>query len=146
MEKLAEITINYKPHLSLSELPKVSNSKDAEKHFRRVWSDKMQHIEEALLLLLNRANKVVGFSKISLGGTTGAVVDLKVVFQTALKANAQSIILCHNHPSGNLKPSEADKTLTKHLKDAGKLMEIPILDHLIITSEGFFSFADEGLL
>ena len=73
-------------------------------------------------------------------------MDIKVVFQTALKSNASSILLCHNHPSGNLKPSEQDIKITKSIKEAGKLMEIALLDHLIITDEGFFSFADEGMM
>jgi DNA repair protein RadC len=146
METLSEISINYKPFTLLSSLPIIINSKDVEAHFRGVWSDKMQYIEETYVLLLNRANKPLGFSKISIGGTTGTVVDVKVVFQTALKANASSIVLCHNHPSGNLKPSEADIRITKAIKEAGKLMEIPLADHLIITQEGYFSFADEGML
>lgn len=146
MEKLSEISINYKPFTLLSTLPIIINSKDVEAHFRGVWSDKMQYIEETYVLLLNRANKPLGFSKISIGGTTGTVVDVKVVFQTALKANANSIILCHNHPSGNLKPSDADIKITKAIKEAGKLMDIPLADHLIITQEGYYSFADEGML
>ncbi len=146
METLSEITINYKTNLKLSELPKIVTSSEAVKHFREVWSDKLQHVEETYLLLLNRANKGLGYSKISLGGIAGTVVDTKIVFQTALKANASSIILCHNHPSGNLKPSEADQKITKIIKEAGRIMEIPLLDHLIITDEGFYSFADEGML
>lgn len=146
MEKLSEISINYKPFTLLSTLPVIINSKDVEAHFRGVWSDKMQYIEETYVLLLNRANKPLGFSKISIGGTTGTVVDVKVVFQTALKANANSIILCHNHPSGSLKPSEADIKITKAIKEAGKLMDIHLADHLIITHEGYYSFADEGML
>ena len=143
---LSEISINYKPNIKTSELPKIICSKDAVKHFREVWSDKMEYLEETYLLLLNRANKVLGFSKISIGGTAGTVVDTKVIFQTALKANASSIILCHNHPSGNLKPSEADIKLTRTIKEAGKIMDIPMSDHLILTDEGYFSFADEGMI
>lgn len=143
---LSEISINYKPNTRLSELPKITNSRDAIKHFREVWSDKLQYIEETYLLMLNRANKVLGFSKISIGGTAGTVVDIKVIFQTALKVNASSIILCHNHPSGNLKPSEMDIKLTKNIKEAGKIMDIALSDHLILTDEGYFSFADEGMI
>ena len=106
----------------------------------------MQHVEETYALLLNRANKALGFSKISVGGTTGTIVDIKVIFQTALKSNASSIILCHNHPSGNLKPSEADIKITRSIKEAGKLMDIPLADHLIITDESYYSFADEGMI
>lgn len=146
METLCEITINYKPDFKVSKLPIILTSKDAEKHFREVWSNKLQHIEETYTILLNRANKALGFSKISSGGIAGTVVDIKVVFQTALKSNASSIIVCHNHPSGNLKPSEADIKLTKTLKEAGKVMDIALIDHLIITDEGYYSFADEGMI
>ncbi|MCW3071308.1 MAG: repair protein [Bacteroidetes bacterium] len=89
---------------------------------------------------------MLGFSKISQGGLSGTVVDAKVVFQVALKANASSILLAHNHPSGNLKPSEADLMITKNIREAGKLMEIPLVDHIILTDEGYYSFADEGSL
>lgn len=146
METLSEISINYKPFIQLSSLSPIINSKGTEAHFRSVWSDKMQYVEETYILLLNRANKPLGFSKLSIGGTAGTVVDTKVVFQTALKANASSIVLCHNHPSGNLKPSDADIKITKAIKEAGKIMEIPLVDHLIITDEGYFSFADEGII
>lgn len=146
METLSEISINYKPSTKVSELPKIISSKDAIKHFRDVWSDRMQYVEETYALLLNRANKALGFSKISIGGTAGTVVDIKVIFQTALKSNASSIILCHNHPSGNLKPSEADIKITRSIKEAGKLMDIPLADHLIITDESYYSFADEGMI
>ena len=146
METLSEISINYNPSMKLSTLPKILTSKDAEQQFRSLWSDKMNYIEEMYLLMLNRANKVLGFTKISQGTTTGTVVDAKVIFQTALKANACSIILCHNHPSGNLRPSEQDIRITKNIKDAGKLMEISLYDHLILTGEGYYSFADEGMI
>ena len=96
------------------------------------------------MLLLNRANKVLGYVLLSLGGTAGTVVDPKVIFQAALKTNAHGIILCHNHPSGNLTPSSQDISLTKQLRDAGKFLEIALLDHLILTTEGYYSFADEG--
>ena len=146
MKTLHEITINYKPSFKVSELPIITTSKDAEKYFREVWSDKLQHIEETFAILLNRANKALGFSKISSGGTGGTVVDTKVVFQTALKSNATAIIICHNHPSGNLKPSGADIKITNNIKEAGKIMDITLVDHLIITDESYFSFADEGMI
>ena len=102
--------------------------------------------EEFWLLLLNKANIVVRKELISRGGISGTVVDTKIIFKTAIVNYASSIIVCHNHPSGNLKPSEADKKTTFNIKEAGKLMEIPLLDHLIITDNGFFSFNDEGIL
>jgi DNA repair protein RadC len=102
--------------------------------------------EEFWILLLNRANKVIGKKQISSGGVSGTVVDAKVVFKEAIEQLASSIILSHNHPSGNLKPSQADLDLTKKLKAAGKTMDIAVLDHLILTDKGYFSFADEGFL
>ncbi len=95
--------------------------------------------------MLNRANLVIKKELISRGGVAGTVVDTKIIFKTAIGNHASSIIVCHNHPSGNLKPSEADIKITKNIKEAGKIMEIPLLDHLIITDNGFYSFADEGL-
>lgn len=99
-----------------------------------------------MILCLNRANKVLGWAKVSQGGLSGIVADPKVIFQIALKSNGSSLILCHNHPSLNLQPSEADIHLTRKLKEAGLMLDLPVLDHLIVSSEGFYSFADEGLL
>lgn len=102
--------------------------------------------EEFWILILNRANLVIKKEMISRGGVSGTVVDTKIIFKAAIENYASSIVICHNHPSGNLKPSEADMRITKTIKDAGKIMEIPLLDHLIITENGFYSFADEGVL
>lgn len=102
--------------------------------------------EEFWLLILNRVNKVIKKELISRGGVAGTVVDNKIIFKTAVEHYASSIIICHNHPSGNLKPSEADVKITKSIKEAGKIMEIPLLDHVIITDTGFYSFADEGMM
>lgn len=104
------------------------------------------HHEEFWMLLLNRANQVGNCLKISSGGMTGTVADPKIIFQTALSHNAVGVIMAHNHPSGNLKPSQADIALTRKLVDAGKLLEIAVLDHLIISDQGYFSFADEGMM
>lgn len=146
MYNLAEITVSYKPTFKLSERPKISSSTDAEKFFRMAWSDKLSYCEEFYILLLNRENKVLGVCKISSGGIAGTVADPKMIFQAALKANASSIILSHSHPSGNLKPSQADLDLTSKIKEAGKFLDLPVLDHMIITEEGYLSFADEGLM
>jgi len=146
METLSEISISYQHKTKLSELPQVTTSKDAETQFRSLWSNKLQHIEEMYMMLLNRGNKVLGFSKISVGGITGTVVDLRVIFQTALKSNACAILLAHNHPSGTLKPSSSDIKITREIREAGKIMDIPLVDHLILTEEGYFSFADDGIL
>ena len=102
--------------------------------------------EEFWVLLLNRANAVIRKVQISSGGVSGTVADPKLIFKTALENLASALILVHNHPSGNLKPSQADKDLTQKMKQAGQLLEIPVLDHLILTERKYFSFADEGLL
>ncbi|WP_373060178.1 RadC family protein [Zunongwangia sp. H14] len=102
--------------------------------------------EEFKVLLLNRANQVLGIYPVSRGGVSGTLVDAKLVFSVSLKCNASGIILVHNHPSGNLKPSESDKKLTQKLSEAGKFLDIQVLDHLIITPYKYFSFSDEGLM
>jgi DNA repair protein RadC len=102
--------------------------------------------EEFWILLLNRANNVIHKQRVSTGGISGTIADPKVIFKYALENSASSIIFIHNHPSGNLNPSEADKQLTVKMKQAGRLLEITVLDHLIFTDSGFFSFADENLI
>jgi DNA repair protein RadC len=102
--------------------------------------------EEFWVLLLNRANRLIKKEQISSGGVSGTVADPKIIFKAALDQYASSLILVHNHPSGNLKPSQQDVNLTKKMKEAGKLLEIPVLDHIIFGDQGYLSFADEGLL
>ncbi len=102
--------------------------------------------EEFWVLLLNRANRLIRKERVSSGGISGTVADPKIIFKLALDHYASSLILVHNHPSGNLKPSDADMSLTKKMKDAGKLLEIPVLDHIIFSDTGYLSFVDEGLL
>ena len=98
-------------------------------------------------MLLNSSNKVLGISSLSKGGTTGTVVDVKLLLQYTIKSNANAIIICHNHPSGNLQPSEADMAIIRKIKDSAKLMDIQLLDHLIIIPEGkYYSIGDEGIL
>lgn len=97
-------------------------------------------------MFLNRANKVLGILEASSGGISGTVADPRLVFVAALKANASNIIISHNHPSGNLNPSKADEELTQKIKQAGQLLDIKLFDHIIVTSEGYYSFADEGLM
>jgi len=142
---LAEIEISYRPKYKTSELPKVVTSSDAYGCLKDVFPS-LDYREYFYILCLNRNNKVLGYCQISSGGLSGTVADVRVIMQTALKSNACSIILSHNHPSGNLVPSEADKDLTKKIREAGKFLDIPALDHLILTSESYFSFADEGLM
>ena len=127
---------------------KITTSKDCFDIFDSLFDkDTIAYREEFIVLLLNRANRVLGWARVSLGGISGTAVDSKIIFVLALQTGASSIVVSHNHPSGNIKPSEADIKLTKQLKEAGKFLEILLLDHLILTSEGtYFSFADEGML
>lgn len=126
------------------EKPKVVTSSDAASIFRPLLSD-LPH-EEFWILLLNRNNLVIDKMMVSQGGLAGTVIDVRIILKVALDKLASSMILCHNHPSGNLIPSEADKEITKKIKEAGKHMDIPVLDHLIIGNDTYFSFADEGLI
>jgi DNA repair protein RadC len=147
LSKAAEIEVVYKSTVKASERPVIKTSSDAVKILRFHWEEgKMELLEQFKVLFLNRANKVLCIYNVSSGGITSTVVDSRLIFGTALKINATAMILCHNHPSGNLKPSKADEELTHKIKEAGKFLDITILDHVIITSEGHLSFADEGLL
>jgi DNA repair protein RadC len=144
---VSEVTLVYRNHVKPADRPKITSAMDVHALFRDTWDHSFEHCESFRLMLLNRANKVLGITTISTGGITGTVTDIRMIMQYALKANATSIIVCHNHPSGNQQPSENDKTITNKLKEAGKLLDIPLLDHLILTPDNiYFSFADEGLL
>ncbi len=123
---------------------KVITSGDAYLIFKPMLMD-LPH-EEFWVLFLNRSNHILKMEMISRGGVAGTVVDSKIIFKSAVETLCSSVILCHNHPSGNLKPSDQDIQLTKKLKEAGRLLEIPVLDHLIVAESGYYSFADEGML
>ena len=147
LPQIAEVTIAYHPKVKASERPQISCSKDAENILRTTWSDDMELLEEFVVLLLNKANRVMGLFRVSRGGTCGTVADVKIIFAAAIKAMASGVILAHNHPSGNLQPSQADIDLTRKCRDGGKLLEIAVLDHLILSPEGsYYSFADEMML
>ncbi len=144
---IAEIELVYRSKAKASERPLICSSSDAENVFRQLWEEgKMELVEQFKVLFLNRANKVICIYNVSSGGMTGTVADPRLIFTAALKLNAVSLILAHNHPSGALKPSKADEEITQKIKAAGSFLDIKILDHIIISSEGFYSFADEGLL
>lgn len=144
---VSEISLSYNPKVKPSQMKTISCSKDAYRIFMENWDmGLIGFLEEFKILLLKRSNKVIGLYPVSLGGASGTVVDAKIIFVAALLSHASAIILCHNHPGGNLKPSEPDLRLTKQLKEAGRLLHIEILDHLIVSSEGYYSFGDEGLL
>ena len=126
----------------ITKKPKVTSSKDVYNYIIGDLQD-LPH-EEFWILLLNRSNTIISKHQISSGGVSGTVADPKMIFKIALENLSSSIILIHNHPSGNLKPSESDKRLTKKLSDSGTILDIPVLDHLIITDSSYYSFADEG--
>jgi DNA repair protein RadC len=123
---------------------RVTTSMDAVEIFQPLLGDHMH--EEFWILFLNRANLVIGKQSVSSGGMSGTVVDPKIIFKAALDHKASSIILCHNHPSGNIQPSESDVRLTKNIIAAGKVLEISVLDHVIVTQKSYYSFADEGMM
>ncbi|HNS12697.1 MAG TPA: DNA repair protein RadC [Bacteroidia bacterium] len=123
-------------------IDKISSSKDVVAIFQPILGDLLH--EEFWILFLNRANRIIGKQQISMGGMSGTVADPRMIFKSALDKKALAIILCHNHPSGNNQPSEADLSLTKSLHAAGKILEISVLDHIIITQSSYYSFADEG--
>jgi DNA repair protein RadC len=144
--QVSEIEISYKPLIKPSEMAKISCSSDAEKIFRSIWGNSINYRESFYALYLNRANKVLGYQLISLGGICGTVVDVRCICQAALKASCSSIILAHNHPSGTNEPSDADIKITRKLKEAGSILDIALLDHLILMPEGYTSLADEGMV
>jgi len=122
----------------------VNASADVAKYLQTLLKD---HRHEVFaVLFLNRANKVNHFEIVSTGGITGTVADPRIILKKALEEDAVSIILCHNHPSGSLKPSRADEELTQKIKEAARYFDIKVMDHLIVSDDGYYSFADEGLL
>ena len=142
---VAEIEVSYSHRIPAKDRVRIESSMDVYKACTQFWPS-FDHVEYFYVLYLNRNNHLLGVHQLSKGGFTGTVIDVRVVFQVALKACACSIILAHNHPSGNLTPSDADQQITRKIKDAGKVLEIQVLDHLIVTSESFYSFADNGVM
>jgi DNA repair protein RadC len=142
---VAEIKLSYSTNVKASERVSVVSSREAYDVLKENWPT-IEFIETFKVILLNRSNRALGIFEVSTGGSTGTVADPKLIFAAAIKANACGIILAHNHPSGNLNPSQADIDLTKRMKEGGKLLEVAVLDHVILTKEAYFSFADEGLI
>ncbi len=125
---------------------KITSSKDAAKYARNFFQEDIEIYESFFMILLNRANNTDAYVKISQGGIAGTVVDLKLIAKYAIDCLVSGVIVCHNHPSGTLYPSEQDKLITEKIKNALKLLDIKLLDHIILTKDGHFSFADECLL
>lgn len=135
---------NRKNQSQVKDKIQIKSSSDAY-NFLSFYMADLTH-EEFWVLFLNRANIVIAREQLSVGGIAGTVVDTRIILKKALEYLSSSMVLVHNHPSGNLQPSEEDKKLTKKIKDATSILDIQILDHLIISNKGYFSFADEGIL
>jgi DNA repair protein RadC len=145
--QLPELKIRVERKAGDGSTYQVKSSESAYQFFYSIFdADTILWTEESAMIILNRANEIIGYSKISSGGTAGTVVDAKVIFTKALLAGGHSIILAHNHPSGNLEPSEQDIKLTKQLVKAGDVLDIRVLDHLILTDKGYYSMSDKGLI
>lgn len=145
--KVAEVQLSYKPHFKVQERPQINSAKQAYDILLNHWDKELiNYLEQAKMILLNRNNRVLGIVDLSTGGGGSTVMDSKVIFSIALKATATSLILAHNHPSGNLRPSNQDITVTQKLVKAAKLLEMDIHDHLIISENGYYSMAEEGLM
>ncbi|UZR99834.1 JAB domain-containing protein [Chondrinema litorale] len=144
---VAEVKISYSSKVPASKRPTITSSASAAEILRKHWEPgQLGFVESFKILLLNRANKVLGIYTVSNGGISGTVADPKTIFIAALKSSSVSLVLCHNHPSSNTNPSQADINLTNKIKEAGKLLDIAVLDHIILTEENYFSFLDSGLL
>ncbi|GAA3561364.1 JAB domain-containing protein [Snuella lapsa] len=146
--KVNEISISYKEKIRTLESQSVKSSEEAAKLLFDGWNINNIGFQETFkVLLLNNANKVKGVYQLSTGSLTGTLVDMRILFAVIIKTLSINIILCHNHPSGKLLPSEADKKLTEKIQGAAKFFDVNVLDHLIIVPNGaYYSFADNGLL
>ena len=145
--KVAEVELVYRTTVKPSQRPVIKHSRDAYEAFLQVWDEnKLGFQEEFKVLLLNQSSRVIGVYEASTGGMTTTVADPRLILVAALKGLAVSIIIGHNHPSGNLKPSRADEELTAKIREAARFLDINLLDHIIVTMEGYYSFADGGLI
>lgn len=143
--KVGEVELSYKS--TAKSLYKITDSEDVYKLLRPTYKEgTICYKEYFKVVFLNQANQVLGYTLISEGGLTSTDVDIRIILQAALLTNAVALVLAHNHPSGNRKPSKEDMLLTKRIKDAAQLMRIDVLDHLILTDTDYYSFADEGQL
>ena len=142
---VGEVELSYKP--KFKKLHKVASSEDAYRYLLPTYREgTICYKEYFKVLFLNQANQVLGYTLISEGGITETSVDVRIILQAALLTNSVALVLEHNHPSGSMKPSRQDMEITKQVKEAARLMRITVIDHLILTDEGYYSFSDEGQL
>jgi DNA repair protein RadC len=148
LNKVAEVKLVYQTKVKASDRPQVRSSHDAYEILKGLYDkETIEHHESVILLLLSRSNRVLGAKQISSGGISGCIIDVKLILQYCLIANASSFIISHNHPSGNPDPSDSDKQITKKLKTASAYHDLTFTDHIIVTPENkYTSFADEGYL
>ena len=145
--RIAELKVSYSRRVKDADRIKITSSDDAVEVLRARWKkNRIQYVEEFKVLLLDRGNRVLGIHNVSQGGQAGCVVDPKIIFGAALKANAAAILGFHNHPSGQNFPSSADHKITQKLKEAGQMLDLPLLNHIILTQSEYYSFADHGVL
>lgn len=145
LNEVAEIKVSYSTN-NTSKI-KINSVLKAYQILLSSWDTNIIELQEEFkILLLNRANEVLGIYPLSKGGITGTVVDLRLIFAVALKCNASGLILSHNHPSGKLVPSDADVTLTRKIKKCADLLDVNLIDHIIVTRAGYYSFTNEGKL
>jgi len=145
--QVTEVELVYHNKIPPRDRPLIHQSSFAYDVLMKAWDmNKIELVEQFKIILLDRRCACIGISEIATGGVTACLVDTRIVFSTALKARASCIMLAHNHPSGNLTPSSADMDLTSKLYSAGKLLDVSVIDHLIVTPQDYYSFADNGLL
>lgn len=146
-DQVAEVELVYRSKVNPSDRIKVLSSDHFAKLFRSIWNpDNMELLEEAKVIYLNKGNRVLGAFALSKGGLSHTVVDVKLIILAGLRLHCSFICLCHNHPSGNTKPSKSDECLTCQIKMAAGFFNITLLDHIILTKDGFLSMSDEGLI
>lgn len=145
--RLAEIRAVYKSRVKSSERKDIRGPESVVEYLREIWDPRtLELTEDFVILCLNGAHQILGWVRISRGGLGSSLVDPRVIFAIALQTASSALVLAHNHPSGNLEPSREDQRVTNHLIEAGKLLDIRVLDHVILTREGAFSFRENGLI
>jgi len=144
---IPEIELLYNPPQGIALSPKILDFESAYHFFIKKWDiKKLEFIEQFKVLLLNRAHRVLGICTLSTGGLNSTIIDIRLLFAIALKSNASAMIIAHNHPSGETIPSKSDIEVTKRIHEVGKILGIPLLDHLIISKQTFYSFKNEGII
>lgn len=144
--RIKEIDISYSYGIAKAERETVTSSRDAHHIFLSMIEKSIEYKESFLLMVLNNSNEILGVKRVFEGGLNACAVDIRLIFQTILKAHGVGFIICHNHPSGKMQPSQADKDLTNKIQQGAQTLDLKLLDHLIISKDSYLSFADENIL